>query len=98
MRKYSFASGDARRSIDMRRYEDLIQNAVHEVIPNAKVVVLHDCYVVDEITKGESIKIGRILASTIMGKNCITISKLFCGEETDETKIERKKEEEVQIL
>ena len=35
MRKYSFASGDARRSIDMRRYEDLIQKAVHEVIPNA---------------------------------------------------------------
>lgn len=98
MRRYSFASGDARRSIDMRRYENLIKKAVHEVIPKANVVVLHDCYVVDKITKGESIRIGRILAATVMGQNCITISKLFCGEETDDGEIKKRIEAEKQTL
>lgn len=77
MRRFSFASGYFRDTIDLQKYESIIINAVHEVIPNAKVTVFHDSYVIDKVTKGESIKIGRKLASTQLCGYCIKISKLW---------------------
>ena len=88
MRRFSFASGYFRNNIDLQKYESIIINAVHEVIPNAKVTVFHDSYVIDKVTKGESIKIGRKLASTQLCAYCIKISKLFSGEEIDDIDLE----------
>lgn len=79
MRMFTLASGAARKEVDLRDYEDVIIKAVTDVIPNAKVEVFKECYVVDSVTVGESIKIGRKLASTKLCMHCIKISKLFNG-------------------
>lgn len=79
MRMFTLACGAARKEVDLRDYEDVIIKAVTDVIPNAKVEVFKECYVVDSVTVGESIKIGRKLASTALCTYCIKISKLFNG-------------------
>ena len=95
MRLFTFASGAARKEVDLRDFEDIIINTVKEVIPGAKVKVYPYGYVVDKITRGEAIKIGRKLASTDLCTYCIKISKLFNGENLygDFSKLEEDKEE-----
>ena len=95
MRLFTFASGAARKEVDLRDFEDIIINTVKEVIPGAKVKVYPDGYVVDKITTGEAIKIGRKLASTELCTYCIKISKLFNGENLcgDFSELEEDKEE-----
>ena len=85
MRMFTLASSEASEYVDLRDYKSIIESTVTGIIPKAKVEVFKNCYVIDEVTKGESIRIGRILASTQLGKYCIKISKLFSGETIDET-------------
>ena len=95
MRMFTLASGAARKEVDLRDFEDIIINTVKDVIPGAKVKVYPDGYVVDAITTGEAIKIGRKLASTALCTYCIKISKLFNGENLygDFSELEEDKEE-----
>lgn len=98
MRMFTLASGAARKNVDLRDYEDIIIKAITDIIPNAKVKVFEDCYVIDKVTKGESIKIGRKLASTKLCTYCIKISKLFSGEEISKKFIELLENEKEQLL
>ncbi len=81
MKKYTLASPDARKKVDLRNYAQIIENAVHDVAPDAVVNVYKDYYTVDSITKGQSIKIGRKICASALGSNCITLYKLFNGKE-----------------
>lgn len=85
MRIFSLASQEARKNVDLTDYETLITGTVLSIIPNAKVKVHKHFYTIDHVTKGESIKIGKVLSrSCNLGKYCIKISKLFSGTEADE--------------
>ena len=96
MRKYMLASTSEREDVDLRDYEDIITDAVHEFLPQAKVQVENDCYCVDPSPKrGIAVKIGRKICQSTLKKSCITIYKLFSsveieGEEQNGTKESRK--------
>lgn len=81
MKQYTLASADARKSLDLRNYSHIIEKAVRDVVPNAVVNVYADYYTVDKISKGESIKVGRKICSSVLGKYCVTLNKLFNGKE-----------------
>lgn len=83
MRRYYLASVDKRGIVDLRLYQNEIVEAVHQIMPKAQVVVKEKCYEVTPTpTKGDAIRIGRLLSSKdVMGGYCIKISKLFCSEE-----------------
>lgn len=85
MRRYYLASAENRGIVDLREYQDEIVEAVHQIMPQAQVVVKEDCYEVSPSPpKGLAIKIGRLLSSKdVMGSYCIKISKLFCSEEVE---------------
>ena len=85
MREFRLASSSASVNVDLWDFEELIISTVTTVIPKAKVKVYKDRYTIDDVSKGESISIGKILAKTMMGHYCIQLSKLFCGTEIDET-------------
>lgn len=93
MRKYTLASKDARGTVDLRAYRGVIESAVHEIIPNAKVLVGQDCYYVSPTPKqGDAVRIGRLICKSELCKQCVYIPKLFSSievrpkakEETDE--------------
>ena len=86
MRRYSLASLEYRNSIDLVTFQNCITSSVHQVIPNATVVVEKDSYTVSPTpTRSEAIRIGRILSSKdILGKYCIFVPKLFYGEDVEE--------------
>lgn len=85
MRRYYLASTDYRGVVDLTLYEDEIKTAIHQVMPQAQVVVEKDCYTVHPTpAKGDAIRIGRLLSSgEVMGCYCIKISKLFCSQEIE---------------
>ncbi len=91
MRRYTLSSGVARKKVDLREYEDIITEAVMEVMTNkqAKVTVYKDNYTVSPApNKGEAIRIGRMICKSSLNQYCIQIPKLFTGEEI-ETKEEK---------
>ena len=83
MRKYQLASTEARDHVDLRDYDNMICEAVHEVMPHASVVVEQFSYSVDPSpSKGEAIRIGRILSKgENLGSFCILVPKLFFSDE-----------------
>lgn len=86
MRRYTLTSGDARRTVDLRDYKDVITNAVTSVMTNEDVVVViyKDCYTVSPApNKGEAIRIGRTICKSDLNQYCIQIPKLFTGEEIE---------------
>ena len=88
MRKYTLASTDAKTSVDLREYKDVIKNAVEEVMTkekNLKVIVTKEYYTVSPTPKkGEAIRIGRIICKSSLSKHCIQIPKLFLSIEVKE--------------
>ena len=93
MRKYYLAGTDARVNVDLRDYADKIISAVHEVMPNAEVVVEQRWYSVSPAPdRGDAIKIGRTLSKKdVLGTHCVQVPKLFNSiaieekEEVDDT-------------
>ena len=85
MRRYCLASVEKRGIVDLRWHQDEIVEAVHQIMPQAQVVVKEDCYeVTPSPPKGLAIKIGKLLSSKdALGGYCIKISKLFCSEEVE---------------
>lgn len=78
MRKYTLASPTARQGVDLRDYEDIIVEAVHEVMPQAKVTVAKDCYYVSPSPDPNlARKIGRAICQCGLKAHCVQIPKLF---------------------
>lgn len=84
MRKYSLANIEKRGVIDLRDYADVIVSAVTEFAPGSTVAVHSNHYTVKEpLTQSQSVRIGRRICESELGKHCIqlTLSKLFIGKE-----------------
>lgn len=85
MRKYSLASPEAKKQVDLRDYSAEICEAVHQVLPMAKVVVEKDCYYIHgTLEHGEAIKIGRLICQSDLKKYCVQVPKLFSSIELEE--------------
>ena len=85
MKRYELASVSARQDVDLRDYAEIIQGAVHNVIPKAWVKVEQDCYFVSPTpTQGEAIKIGRQICQSQLKVHCVQIPKLFTSIELEE--------------
>ncbi len=77
MRKYTLASTD-RDDVDLRAYEAEITDAVHSVMPSARVRVDKDCYYVSPTPdRGNAIRIGRKICESDLKHYCVKIPKLF---------------------
>ena len=82
MRKYMLASLSEREDVDLRDYDDVITDAVHEFMPEALVKIEPNCYYVDPTPdRGTAVKIGRKICQSTLKKSCITIYKLFSSVE-----------------
>lgn len=91
MRRYSLTSGDARRTVDLRDYADVITNAITTIMSgkDVTVVVKKDCYIVSPApNRSESIRIGRAICKSTLCQYCVQRPVLFSGED-----VEIKKEE-----
>lgn len=84
MRKYILASPTEREKIKLTGYESVIEKAVHTFMPDATVHVEDDCYYVDPSpSKGDAIKIGRMICQSDLKHCCVQIPKLFCSMNID---------------
>ena len=89
MRKYTLASPESRSTVDLRYYRAIIESAVQEIMPTAKVIVESDCYYVSPSPKrGDAVKIGRAICKSNLSRHCIKLSKLFTGIPVKEVKHE----------
>lgn len=94
MRKYTLASTDAKSQVDLTTYTDVIKEAVHEVMPQAKVIVERDAYLVDPApSKGAAIRIGRIICKSALARHCVHVPKLFNSIPMKEAKHEERKQQ-----
>lgn len=93
MRKYILASANARSGVDLRAYAEVIESAVHEVMPHVIVQVEKDYYCVDPTPKqGEAIRIGRQICKSGLCQYCVQIPKLFSSVEIEPVIEEEKKD------
>ena len=89
MRVYKLAAPYHRSYVDLRDSKDVIEQAVHKEVPDAKVIVKENCYKIDkDISNGDAIRIGRTLDSGELGQYCLQRATLFIGH-TVETAKER---------
>ena len=78
MRKYTLASPESRSTVDLRDYRAIIESAVQEIMPAAKVIVEKDCYYVSPAPeRGDAVKIGRLICKSVLNRHCIQLPKLF---------------------
>ncbi len=88
MRKYVLASTEAREDVDLREYGDVICNAVKEImteVEDVKVIVERSCYYVSPTpSKGDAVRIGRLICKSDLKKHCVQIPKLFSSMELSE--------------
>ena len=78
-RKYVLASEEARARVDLRDYEDLIRAVVERIVPEAKVIVKRDYFIVDRLTRGQSRSLGRELSKTELVEHRQMVCRLFTG-------------------
>ena len=85
MRRYMLASTKAREGVDLQDHSDIITEAVRSIMPNARVEVLKDSYLVDPTpNQSEAVRIGRLICQSKLKKHCVMIPKLFTSEEVEE--------------
>lgn len=85
MRKYTLASSDERKAVDLRDYTAVITDAVHAYMPSATVRVERYCYYVSPApSQSEAIKIGRQICQSELKRSCVLIPKLFSSIEVKE--------------
>lgn len=87
MKKYTLASSAARKAVNLQDYEDVIINSVTDVMGSRvdRVVVEPDCYYVSPTpSKGDAIRIGRLICKSALGKHCVQTPKLFLSVEMEE--------------
>ena len=95
MRKYTLASKDAKAKVDLRDYQQIIEDAIHEVLPTAVVRVESDYYTVQPSPEQwAAIRIGRAICKSALKKYCITVTvpKLFGSIELQEERIDENRE------
>ena len=93
MRRYTLASSDARINVDLRDFQTVIEDAIHEVMASAEVVVEKDCYYVSPTpSKGDAIRIGRQICKSALNQYCVQIPKLFSSIEIEEEDNDRKEQ------
>ena len=91
MRKYTLASPTARNDVDLRHFKTVIEEAVHEIMPQATVVVMDRYYMVEPSPQqGDAVKIGRIICKSGLCTQCVYIPKLFSSTEVQPQKEEKK--------
>ena len=89
MRRYILASKDARPTVDLREYRSVIEDAVHQIMPQAVVEVSERAYTVDPSPRqGDAVKIGRIICKSGLCTQCVYIPKLFSSTEVQTSKKE----------
>ena len=89
MRKYTLASPESRSTVDLRYYRAIIESAVQEIMPTAKVIVESDCYYVSPSPKRcDAVKIGRAICKSNLNRHCIQLPKLFTSIPVKEDKQE----------
>lgn len=97
MKKYTLASSTARKAVDLRDYEDVIVKSATDVMGSRvdKVVVEQDCYYVSPTpTKGEAIRIGRLICKSGLCRYCVQIPKLFSSVEMEEENNDNTKQQQ----
>ena len=81
MRKYTLANPQAKATVDLTDYSEVIANAVMDVmkdVDDLTVLVEKDCYfVTPSPSKGDAIRIGRIICKSVLGGYSIQMPKLF---------------------
>ena len=79
-------SESAHRNVDLRAYEKEIIAIIEETVPNKNPVVYKDHFTTDELTRGEAIQVGRVLAKnkdlSVFGKT-VSIFRLFDGKNVE---------------
>ena len=91
MRRYVLASKDARTTVDLREYRAVIEDAVHQIMPQAVVEVSERAYTVSPSPRqGDAVKIGRIICKSGLCTQCVYIPKLFSSTEVRPKKKEEK--------
>lgn len=89
MRIYKLASSYYRENVNLLDYESLIQQIIHSVVPDVTVIVRSDYYIIEnDISKGDAIRIGRLLAkSDCLGKFSTQRPVLFIGTELSDANV-----------
>ena len=86
MREYSLQDPEYRKTVDLRNYKTIIEDSIHQVAPDAVVTVYKDRYTITpDLSKGQLIKIGRLIAQTTLGQYCMIRPILFKGEVIKDT-------------
>ena len=94
MRRYTLASPESRKNVDLRDYKEVIEKAVHGVMPQADIWVEKDAYYVHPTpSQGDAIKIGRRICKSAICEHCVFIPKLFSSDEVKESADDRKKQQ-----
>ena len=85
MRRYYLASPDAKKNVDLRDFEDVIVNAVMEVMKSVEgvsVVVCKQYYQVSPSPKRSyAVVIGQKICKSGLSHYCVQIPKLFLSKE-----------------
>ena len=88
MKKYRLSSISDRSKVDLRDYNDIIVDAVFDVIEEGDeeliISVAKDYYTITpEPSRGDAIRIGKKICKSDLNKYCVTVRKLFCSEDFD---------------
>ena len=93
MRRYYLASPNAKQKVDLRDYEDVIVEAVMEVMKDVEgvsVVVYEQYYEVSPSPKrNQAVTIGRKICKSGLSQHCVQIPKLFLSKEEKPSKEEK---------
>ena len=88
MRKYTLANPQAKSTVDLTDYSDVIANAVMDVMKDVDDVTVlgeKDCYYVSPTpSQGAAIRIGRMICKSALSAHCIHIPKLFTSVPVEE--------------
>jgi len=79
-KKYQLANTEFRKTINLCKYKKSIEEAVHQIKPDARIIVRKDGFeVYPELTKIESIQVSRILRSGCLEQFTMYRPCLFNG-------------------
>ena len=68
--------------VDLRDYEEEILDTINEVVPGKHPAVYEDCFITDELTQSEKVRLGRELFKIKGLRDCgmeVTQFRLFVG-------------------
>ena len=82
LRKYRLSDSTNAKDVDLRQYEDEIEDIINEAVPSKHPKVYKDHFTTDQLTHSEAVRIGRALSKSdnlaAFGKT-VTTFRLFSG-------------------